>query len=51
MTLHPKLIGIPHIYYINLENELKRREYMENQFKNLGIKNYTRVNASKFSRG
>jgi hypothetical protein len=50
MTLHPKLIGIPHIYYINLDNELKRREYMESQFKNLGIKNYTRVNASKFSR-
>jgi hypothetical protein len=50
MTLHSKLIGIPHIYYINLDNELKRREYMESQFKNLGIKNYTRVNASKFSR-
>jgi hypothetical protein len=50
MTLHPKLVGIPHIYYINLDNELTRREYMESQFKNLGIKNYTRVNASKYSR-
>jgi hypothetical protein len=50
MTLHPKLVGIPHIYYLNLDNELERREYMESQFKNLGIKNYTRINASKFSK-
>ena len=46
MTLHPKLIGIPHIYYINLEDRTDRKEFMENQFKNLGIENYTRVNAS-----
>jgi hypothetical protein len=48
MTLHPKLVGIPHIYYINLEDRTDRKEFMENQFKNLGIKNYTRVNASEF---
>jgi len=48
MTLHPKLVGIPHIYYINLEDRTDRKEFMENQFKNLGIENYTRVNASEF---
>jgi hypothetical protein len=47
MTLHPKLIGIPHIYYINLDNRIEKK-FMENQFKNLGIENYTRVNASNF---
>lgn len=50
MTLNKKLIGLPHIYYINLDHEVERREFMETQFKTWGIENYTRVNASKFSR-
>lgn len=48
MKLHPKLVGIPHIYYINLKDRIDRKEFMENQFKKLGIENYTRVNASEF---
>jgi len=40
-----KLEGIGPIYYINLDGQPERREYMENQFKYWGIKNYTRVSA------
>jgi len=50
MTLHPKLKGIPHIYYINLDYEVERKKYMEDQFKHWGIKKFTRVNASEFPR-
>jgi hypothetical protein len=50
MDLNVKLKGIPHIYYINLEHEIERKKYMESQFKQWGIVNYTRVNASKFSK-
>jgi hypothetical protein len=45
MDLNNKLKGIPHIYYINLDHEIQRKEYMESEFKQLGIVNYTRVNA------
>ena len=48
MDLNNKLKGIPHIYYINLDHEIQRKEYMESEFKQLGIVNYTRVNASRF---
>jgi len=40
-----KLEGIPHIYYINLDDQTERREYMEEQFDYWGITNYTRVSA------
>jgi len=40
-----KLEGIPHIYYINLDDQTERREYMEEQFDHWGITNYTRVSA------
>jgi hypothetical protein len=35
MDLNNKLKGIPHIYYLNLDNRVDRKEYMENQFFNL----------------
>ena len=40
-----KLEGIGPIYYINLDGQPERREYMEVQFEYWGIKNYTRVSA------
>jgi len=40
-----KLNGIPPIYYINLDEQTNRREYMENQFKYWEIENYTRISA------
>lgn len=48
MTLHKKLEGLPHIYYINLEDRKDRREFMESQFEKWGIEKFTRVNASEF---
>lgn len=45
-----KLKGLPHIYYINLENRKDRRFFMESQFKKWGVENYSRVNASEFLR-
>nr|WP_115094517.1 glycosyltransferase family 25 protein [Synechococcus sp. UW106] len=38
-----KLEGLPGIYYINLQRSNQRREYMELQFKGLGIVNYERI--------
>lgn len=40
-----KLKGLPEIYYINLDDKVDRREYMEGQFKYWGIENYTRISA------
>lgn len=48
MDLENKLRGLPPIYYINLEHRIDRRESMESQFNYWGIKNYNRVNASKY---
>jgi hypothetical protein len=48
MNLNNKLKGIPHIYYFNLDNRTDRREWMENQFKNWNIQNYTRISGSKY---
>ncbi len=48
MTLNEKLAGLPHIYYINLEDRKDRKEYIENQFKRWGIEKFSRVNASEF---
>jgi len=38
-----KLKGIPHIYWINLDSDTHRREYMEQQFKYWEIENHTRI--------
>mgnify|MGYP006285113377 FL=1 len=40
-----KLKGIPHIYWLNLDTDTHRREYMETQFKYWEIENYTRISA------
>ncbi len=40
-----KLDGIGSIYYLNLDGQPERREYMETQFDYWGIKNYTRVSS------
>ena len=38
-----KLQGIPHIYWLNLDADVERREYMESQFRYWEIKNHTRI--------
>lgn len=48
-SLRYKFRNIPHIFYLNLDRREDRRQYTENQFKLLGIKNYTRVSADRFS--
>lgn len=40
-----KLKNIPHIYWINLDREVQRREYMESQFRYWEIENHTRISA------
>ena len=40
-----KLKNIGPIYYLNIDGQPERREYMENQFKYWGIENYTRISA------
>jgi hypothetical protein len=48
MKLHSKLVGIPPIYYLNLDCKLSRRRYIENQFEKYNIQNYTRISASRY---
>ena len=38
-----KLRGLPHIYWLNLDADVERREYMEDQFDYWQIKNHTRI--------
>jgi hypothetical protein len=40
-----KLKGLPAIYYLNLDDQPERRQYMERQFKYWEIENYTRISA------
>jgi hypothetical protein len=40
-----KLKGIGPIYYLNLDGQPERKEYMENQFKYWEIQNYERISA------
>ena len=40
-----KLKGLPPIYYLNLDEQPERKEYMENQFKYWGIEDFTRISA------
>jgi hypothetical protein len=44
-----KLEGIPHIFYFNLDKKTDRKKYMEDQFEYWGIKNFTRLSASKYT--
>lgn len=43
--MSPKLQGFEPIYYINLERNPERKEYMEKQFAQWEVTNYTRINA------
>jgi len=38
-----KLIGLPSVYWINLESDTHRREYMEKQLFYWGVENHTRI--------
>ena len=38
-----KLEGIPNSYWLNLEADTHRREYMEKQFEYWGVENHTRI--------
>ena len=40
-----KLKNIGPIYYLNLDDQPERKEYMESQFEYWGIENYTRISA------
>ena len=48
MDLDNKLNQIPHVYYVNIDNRIDRRDYMESQFEKWKIKNFTRVSSSKY---
>ena len=38
-----KLKGLPHIYWLNLDADVTRREWMEDQFEYWQVKNHTRI--------
>jgi len=38
-----KLKGLPPVYWLNLDSDTHRREYMEDQFKYWEIENHTRI--------
>lgn len=38
-----KLAGLPHVYYINLDGQPERRQYVEEHFAYWGVENYTRI--------
>ena len=40
-----KLKGLPHIYYINLDEQPNKRDYVERMFKYWEIEKYTRISA------
>jgi len=40
-----KLKNLPPIYYLNLDGQPERKEYMEEQFKYWEVENYTRISA------
>ena len=46
--MYDKLRGIPSIYYLNLDSDLDRRNYMEKQFEKWGINNVTRFSGSNY---
>ena len=40
-----KLDGLPKVYWINLDSDVRRRRYMEDQFSYWGIDDHVRVSA------
>lgn len=48
-SLKFKFKKVPHIFYLNLNKRKDKREYIEKQFQLLGIKNFTRISADRFS--
>ena len=38
-----KLKGLPHIYWLNLDADVERRKYMEDQFAYWEVENHTRI--------
>lgn len=48
-SLRFKLKKIPHIFYLNLNQRIDKKDYVEKQFQLLEIKNFTRVSANRFS--
>jgi hypothetical protein len=48
VDLNNKLKGLPTIYYVNLDNRIDRREWMESQFDHWKIKNFLRVSGTKY---
>ena len=48
MNLDEKMKGFPSVYYFNLDSDVERKEYMETQFRQYGIRNYQRVSGNKF---
>lgn len=48
MVMIDKLKNIPHIRYINLNNRVDRKEYIEDQFKKCGIFDYIRISADRY---
>ncbi|MBM4241821.1 MAG: hypothetical protein FJ150_09215 [Euryarchaeota archaeon] len=43
-----KLIGLPHVRYLNLDNRTDRKDYIENHFKECGVKDYVRISANRY---
>lgn len=48
-SLRFKFKKIPHIFYLNLDQRVDKKNYIEKQFQLLEIKNFTRVSANRFS--
>lgn len=48
-SLRFKFKKIPHIFYLNLNQRVDKKDYIEKQFELLQIENFTRVSANRFS--
>ena len=48
-SLRFKFKKIPHIFYLNLNQRIDKKDYIEKQFQLLEIQNFTRVSANRFS--
>ena len=48
-SLRFKFKNIPQIFYLNLDKRLDRKKYTEDQFKLLGINNFTRISAERYA--
>lgn len=44
-----KLYGIPKIYYLNFDEQIERKNYLENKLNGIGIDNYERISTSKYT--